>query len=199
MDNVLYFLLLEQMLAGLTVAGAVVYFGRAIRNVLVTMTDPHLHISIVGDGASGVMNLENHSPCEIIEVAIEVYAGDEFDSGDIRQPIYAGNWKSIGQGVAIKTEEFVIDQAHSRASAFPPSELLVRWTLIRSVDGRRFGSAVTLKPVVRANGPVEFLSLTERLRLSAGVRTDAGQPAASATRTPFLAAHARAAASPSIG
>lgn len=181
MDNMFYLVLVEQMLAGLTVAATVVFFGRVISKILLTMTEPHLHIRVVGDVSSSVMHVDNHSPCEVAEVAIDIFSADPL-GGDAPTPIYSGNWKSISSGASAVTEAFAMDKAESSSKTFTPSELLVRWTLVRNVDRRRFSSVVKLKRIARPQGQIEFLCLTERLRLSADLRADIGQPAVPAAR-----------------
>lgn len=213
MDPILALIVIEQTIATVVIAVAIVIYSRATTRILEAHVEPEVHVTVEGGPDSNSLAITNSAGCTVSNLNVIISAGCVWGSQPYpaRHCLYFGAWETIAAGSTVTTVEQPIRPESFTSAQLPNgakvdvNDIVVEYSYTRRADKRRYSLKYQLGIYAPAADKPIYIRMEEPKMLSkqkyaeseasAGVRLDS----APAPIAPDDASTLLGAAAPCIG
>jgi len=174
MDPILALIVIEQTIATVVIAAAIVIYSRATTRILEAHVEPEVHVTVDGDRDVNSLTITNHAGCAISNLNVIISAGCIWDSRPYpsRHCLYFGAWQLIAAGSIEKPIEQPMRQEAFANTRLPngavvdTNDISVEYSFTRRADKRRYAFKYQLGVFKQPDGKLVYVRMGEPRMLS---------------------------------
>lgn len=173
MDPIVALIIIEQSIATVVIAAALVVYSRATTRILEAHVEPQVHVAIEGEAAQNTLTVSNNAGCTIDKLSVIISAGSSGGSPYApRHCLYFGAWDSLAARESMQAAEQPI-RAQSFENAQLPNgskvdshDIHVEYSFTRRADKRRYSFKYQLGVYKQADGKLMYVRMQEPVLLN---------------------------------
>lgn len=174
MDPILALIVIEQTIATVVIAAAIVIYSRATTRILEAHVEPEVHVAIEGGPDANTLSVTNAAGCAISNLNVIISAGCIWGSQPYppRHCIYFGAWEMIAAGTTEKMDEQPISRQSLSGAQLPDgaridtNDISVEYSFTRRADKRRYAFKYQLGIYQQPDGKLVYVRMEEPKMLS---------------------------------
>lgn len=212
MDPILALIVIEQTIATVVIATAIVIYSRATTRILESHVEPEVHVTIEGGPDSNLLTITNNAGCAVSNLNVIVSAGCVWGSQPYppRHCLYFGAWELIAAGSTQRASEqpvrldSLVSVKLPQGARIDTNDISVEYSFTRRADKRRYSFKYQVGVYQQADDKLVYVRMEEPKLLSnnrcvADASTDAAAPKAPLSLARTDASSSLGAAAPCIG
>lgn len=146
MDPIVALIIVEQCIATVVIAAAIVIYSRATTRILEAHVEPQVHVTVEGETAQNTLTISNNARCVIEKLNVIISAGSVGSSQPypIRHCLYFAAWDSVAVGENVQTVKQPIRPESLDGVQVPAgiqvdaTDIRVEYSFTRRADNRRY-------------------------------------------------------------
>lgn len=175
MDPILALIVIEQTIATVVIAAAIVIYSRATTRILEAHVEPEVHVTIEGGPDCNTLAISNNAGCTVSKLNVIISAGCVWGAQPYppRHCLYFRAWDAIAAGSTEKATEQPITRASFATAQLPDgarvddNDIFVEYSFTRRADKRRYAYRYQLGVFKQPDGQLRYICMGEPKMLSA--------------------------------
>lgn len=174
MDPILVLIVIEQTIATIVIAAAIVVYSRATTRILEAHIEPEVQVNVEGNLENNSLTIANKAGCAISNLNVIISAGCLCGSQlyPVRHCLYFGAWDAMNSGTIEKATDQPIAVNAFRTAQLPSgvevdqNDIRVEYSFTRQADSRRYSFKYQLGLLRRHQEVPVYVRMEEPTMLS---------------------------------